>query len=540
LAKASITAGRASTADIVLRDPNASRSHTRFDCTPDGCFAIDLGSANGTRLNGSRIDRARLNPGDVIQIADCRLVFEAGGDAGDLEDTRPETAEFETSLATTRVSMHLEDTRTPRLAVHTPGHTWEAPLAKETCSIGRHPDNDIVLHSPKVSRHHAIVERRGDEFLVRDLDSDNGTFVGPHRVESRLLAEDDTITIGPARLVFKPGFAEEDLTAVDAPAQRDGSRRPVVVVPGFLGSNLWLGNQRVWPDFQALVQKPELFALREGGPIYTARGLTDELVIVPNLIRQEQYGTLIAYLEEALGYQRGNDLLEFGYDFRTDIRDAARHLAEAIENWRVRRPLTILAHSMGTLVSRYYVEHLGGHKLVDRLVLLGGPHAGAPKALSYVLLGLSWLQLGSVGERVRDALATFPSLYQLFPNYQCGADQNGRPVDWLNDSSWLQEQFRPYLRYACELRAELGVRSSVPAVCIFGYGMKTATSLRLERDADGRCLKSEAVYDSAGDGTVPESSAILEGAEIHPVRQYHGTLHVDQDVKKRLKVELTR
>jgi hypothetical protein len=61
----------------------------------------------------------------------------------------------------------------------------------------------------------------------------------------------------------------------------------------------------------------------------------------------------------------------------------------------------------------------------------------------------------------------------------------------------------------------------------------------MERDAEGRCVKSEIVFDNSGDGTVPESSAILEGAEIHPVRQYHGTLHVDQDVKKRLKVELT-
>jgi hypothetical protein len=47
-------------------------------------------------------------------------------------------------------------------------------------------------------------------------------------------------------------------------------------------------------------------------------------------------------------------------------------------------------------------------------------------------------------------------------------------------------------------------------------------------------------HEDGGDSTVPESSATLEGTEIHPIRQYHGTLHVDNDVRKRLKIELTR
>jgi len=46
--------------------------------------------------------------------------------------------------------------------------------------------------------------------------------------------------------------------------------------------------------------------------------------------------------------------------------------------------------------------------------------------------------------------------------------------------------------------------------------------------------------EEGGDATVPEQSAIAEGSEIHPVQQAHGSLYVDRDVKKRLKVELTR
>jgi len=39
---------------------------------------------------------------------------------------------------------------------------------------------------------------------------------------------------------------------------------------------------------------------------------------------------------------------------------------------------------------------------------------------------------------------------------------------------------------------------------------------------------------------VPERSAVLDGTEIHPVQQYHGSLFVDNDVKMRLKLELSR
>jgi hypothetical protein len=80
----------------------------------------------------------------------------------------------------------------------------------------------------------------------------------------------------------------------------------------------------------------------------------------------------------------------------------------------------------------------------------------------------------------------------------------------------------------------------VPTVCIFGYGMKTMTALRMHRDERGLCHGVEGFHEPAGDSSVPERSATLDGAEIHPVRQYHGTLHVDSDVKKRLKVELMR
>ena len=66
------------------------------------------------------------------------------------------------------------------------------------------------------------------------------------------------------------------------------------------------------------------------------------------------------------------------------------------------------------------------------------------------------------------------------------------------------------------------------------------TGLRVERDATGAFVSVEDVIEKGGDVTVPEASSVLAGSEIHPVEQAHGSLYVDQDVKMRLKLELTR
>ena len=137
-------------------------------------------------------------------------------------------------------------------------------------------------------------------------------------------------------------------------------------------------------------------------------------------------------------------------------------------------------------------------------------------------------------------LSTFPSSYQILPTYLCAVDQNGQKINLLADESWLAQDQRPMLRAAREFRQELGTRSSVPAVLIFGYGAKTIANISVQRGEGGEWRKMAYTSEPGGDNTIPERSAVLEGSEIHPVQQYHGTLYVDNDVKMRLKLELTR
>ncbi len=78
---------------------------------------------------------------------------------------------------------------------------------KGTVNVGRAQDNQMVLEDPTVSRHHAWVKGEGEEFLVFDVGSGNGTFVNDERVEEpRHLENGDVVRFGEAAFVFTKVF----------------------------------------------------------------------------------------------------------------------------------------------------------------------------------------------------------------------------------------------------------------------------------------------------------------------------------------------
>lgn len=72
-----------------------------------------------------------------------------------------------------------------------------------TSRVGRSDRSEIVLSDPSVSRAHAIVEVSGDEAVVRDLGSTNGTFVNGRRVTTQALHDGDELRFGNTRLKFE-------------------------------------------------------------------------------------------------------------------------------------------------------------------------------------------------------------------------------------------------------------------------------------------------------------------------------------------------
>jgi pSer/pThr/pTyr-binding forkhead associated (FHA) protein len=80
-------------------------------------------------------------------------------------------------------------------------------LDADQVSTGRHPDSDIFLDDVTVSRTHATFRREGDDFIVHDVGSLNGTYVNRERIEEATLKTGDEVQIGKFRLVFYAGAA---------------------------------------------------------------------------------------------------------------------------------------------------------------------------------------------------------------------------------------------------------------------------------------------------------------------------------------------
>jgi len=99
-----------------------------------------------------------------------------------------------------------------------PGQTFS--LDKDFVTIGRDPVNDITINSPKVSRQHARLVRRGGVIVLEDLGSTNGTFVNGMRLTSpHTLASGDVISLGDvATFTFYGQPADADETVVGQPS----------------------------------------------------------------------------------------------------------------------------------------------------------------------------------------------------------------------------------------------------------------------------------------------------------------------------------
>lgn len=87
------------------------------------------------------------------------------------------------------------------------GTTTFHRLSGERCTLGRAPDNDVVLAQFNISRHHGRLEREGDGWRYFDQSSSNGSFFnGCRLLGSTLVGFDDALQVGGYRLTFREGL----------------------------------------------------------------------------------------------------------------------------------------------------------------------------------------------------------------------------------------------------------------------------------------------------------------------------------------------
>ena len=105
-------------------------------------------------------------------------------------------------------------------------------------TVGRASDNDLVVAHPSVSAHHAELHFDGEQFLLRDLSSSNGTFVNGERITAGTLQDGDTVHVGPVALEFANGQLQ---IRVDLDKEPEETKKPKNKTKPVLVSALVIG-----------------------------------------------------------------------------------------------------------------------------------------------------------------------------------------------------------------------------------------------------------------------------------------------------------
>src|SRR5512147_1127925 len=93
-----------------------------------------------------------------------------------------------------------------KLVVLSPGMTGRTQELKlEKTTIGRVEDNTFQIAEPSVSSHHCEVLLRGNEVVVRDLNSTNGTYIGGERVTESVLKPGQVLRLGQVEMRLETG-----------------------------------------------------------------------------------------------------------------------------------------------------------------------------------------------------------------------------------------------------------------------------------------------------------------------------------------------
>jgi len=218
--------------------------------------------------------------------------------------------------------------------------------------------------------------------------------------------------------------------------------RPLFIIPGILGSKLCdrSTNNVVWGDRLSLFRFTQLKLPTNYEPDnlpHTACGIIDSIQILGPW-RSHQYDRLKTYLG-SLGYKEGRDLFFFDYDWRLSNRFTARKLQTFIAAHAPTGQIDIVAHSMGGIVARLYIQELGGGARVNRFLTMGTPHLGAANVFKTLDEGWSWYENlmahGVTG--IRTTALSFPAMLELLPGYpKCCA--------WRQPTGSAVEYFDPF------------------------------------------------------------------------------------------------
>ncbi len=195
----SLSIGRSASNDIQIAEAHISRQHAIVACK-NGAFTIDdVGSANGTFVNGVQVyGENPLAIGDEVHLFVSALKLIAA--TGEID---ADVAGLVAAVAGDRASLRI--TKGPQA-----GQVFA--LLKEEMYIGRSTPSanwEVALQDPTVSRPHALLVKEGEQWNLFDLGSINGTAVNNQPIsggKAQALRDGDHIMFGGSMTQFHLGF----------------------------------------------------------------------------------------------------------------------------------------------------------------------------------------------------------------------------------------------------------------------------------------------------------------------------------------------
>lgn len=275
-----------------------------------------------------------------------------------------------------------------------------------------------------------------------------------------------------------------NLDVIFAEAKNYTGKRPVIIIPGILGSKLedpvtkesaWFNTSLIKGDNLSLPISPDLTNSRDTlvakSILETARvfALFPEVSVYQSLIRaMEQYGGYTPGSWEDPGSEGARDkYYVFAYDWRLDNVENARLLTERVEQLKqkLNNPdlrFNIIAHSMGGLIVRYAAMYgktdlpASGEKPVpswaganhfNKVFMFGTPNEGSMSALEVIIRGYS---VGGFDIDVLnpEVIITSPAIFQLLPHQNTVKfyDEDLEPlkVDLFDPETWKKYNWSAY------------------------------------------------------------------------------------------------
>ena len=212
---ATVTVGRAEENAVGLfGDPGVQPRHAVISHQGSSYALKNLAVQAGTLVNGNRVETVSLHDGDRIKISNYELTFHLR------TDKRARESSTAAAASVARVYVDGNSGLSGAAANSSDAGSIATPAICESAyllgaggqqfalrpgaptRIGRALDNDIVVGDGSVSRHHASIEYRNGGFVLRDLGSQNGTWVGGQRVTESPLGLGDALRLGDASFTF--------------------------------------------------------------------------------------------------------------------------------------------------------------------------------------------------------------------------------------------------------------------------------------------------------------------------------------------------